>query len=594
MENVSPGWLARLCARGPRPVFAIAAVLATCTLLMGFFVDDYVHILSIEGRIPITTPADLFCFASGDADELRSVIGIVPFPWFTTPDLKLHFFRPLSSATMNLDHALFGRAPWAYHAHSVLWYLLMIHAVWLLYRRYLPALFACLALLLFAVDDGHWMTAGWWSNRNALVAAVPALYGFYAHLRWREDAWRWGLPLSLLGYALGLLGGETALAVFAYLGAYELFGARGPLAQRIRALVPGALLGVVYLIFYKLGNYGVHGSGIYVDPVSQFGEFLWQAPARFTLMLAQHFWTLPVEATVLNPATVWPLLAASLVLLVATIALARRAWAAAAPALRAPLGWLFIGALLSLAPVLATFPSGRLTLVPSIGGAAAIALLLVHGLRAGTPRFTRAVATALLVLHLVLAPLTWPFASLAIGFFDRRAAEVIAATDLDPVEVANQIVIIPSAPDPLLAFYPLVYREFNEELRPLGWWALSLAPHAHRLHRTGPNTLELEVVDGALITTGVEWLMRDPNIPFNIGEPIAWPGLTATVLTANGNSPTRIAFAFDGNLDNPPYQFLEWKEGRLAATTPPGIGEIHDLPRGKGLADLDFLLGRQP
>ena len=75
------------------------------------------------------------------------------------------------------------------------------------------------ALFLFAVDESHLFAALWLANRNALVAAVPVLFGLCAHLRWREDGWRWGLPLSLGGYVVGLLGGETALGALAYLAA---------------------------------------------------------------------------------------------------------------------------------------------------------------------------------------------------------------------------------------------------------------------------------------------------------------------------------------------------------------------------------------
>ena len=100
---------------------------------------------------------------------------------------------------------------------------------------------ACLALalLVFTLDSSHTWPVAWIANRNALVAAVPALLGLVAHLRWREQGWRPGLPLSMLGLGVGLLGGEAALGVFAYVGAYELVGARGGCAAE-RAIIVSA------------------------------------------------------------------------------------------------------------------------------------------------------------------------------------------------------------------------------------------------------------------------------------------------------------------------------------------------------------------
>ncbi len=68
---------------------------------------------------------------------------------------------------------------------------------------------------------------GWLANRNALVSTTAALLGLVMHLEWREARRPWALALSLVGFAVGLAAGETALGVLAYLLAYELLGARG-------------------------------------------------------------------------------------------------------------------------------------------------------------------------------------------------------------------------------------------------------------------------------------------------------------------------------------------------------------------------------
>src|SRR5450432_2154234 len=91
-------------------VLGVALVLPSLTA--GFFLDDYLQIAQLEGwsRVP-AHPLDLFAFTPRDrgaTDRLREA-GVAPY--FTAPGLRLAFLRPLSSALIWFDHALFGRLP---------------------------------------------------------------------------------------------------------------------------------------------------------------------------------------------------------------------------------------------------------------------------------------------------------------------------------------------------------------------------------------------------------------------------------------------------------------------------------------------------
>lgn len=261
-------------------VMVVTAFIAAPTLFTGFLVDDYMHLLTIRGVQTVATPFDLFRFAPGNADALFPFLSRGPLPWYTLPELKLHFFRPASSATMVLDHYLFGEFAFGYHLHSLLWYGLLTWAVYLLFRNRMAPPLAGLCCLLYIVDDGHIIPALWWSNRNAIVAAAPAVLGLVAHLKWREEGWRPGLPLSLVGYGLGLLGGETALGIFGYLIAWELFHRTDSWRGRVRALAPAGMLAVAYLTVYKVAGFGVYGSGVYLDPLAEWQTYLAALPAR--------------------------------------------------------------------------------------------------------------------------------------------------------------------------------------------------------------------------------------------------------------------------------------------------------------------------
>lgn len=98
---------------GPRGYYlavALAVVISLPTLGFGFFVDDYVHLATVEGHNAMGSPWDIFVFGTGDREEMRPYLEAGPFPWFMDPEFKGHFFRPLSSLAMALDYKLFGHS----------------------------------------------------------------------------------------------------------------------------------------------------------------------------------------------------------------------------------------------------------------------------------------------------------------------------------------------------------------------------------------------------------------------------------------------------------------------------------------------------
>jgi len=562
--------------RSMRFLLAGAALIMVPTLFAGFFFDDYVHLLTLRGEETVAAPFDLFCFARGNADTLYPFLNSGPYPWYTLPDLKLHFFRPLSSATMVLDHTLFGETAFLYHVHSLLWYVLLVWGVLLLYRRCMPAALASLCCLLYLVDDGHLIPALWWSNRNAIVAAAPALFGLVAHLRWREEHWRPGLPLSLLGYGLGLLGGETALGIFGYLIAYELLCPTTPWYNRVRALAPAGLLSVAYLLVYKWADFGVRGSGVYLDPIAEWRTYLAAAPSRMTELLGIQFFSLPSELSVVSNALGTLLVAAALMLTLLLGAGLVYLWKSFEPAERRLLLWMGLGSFIATLPVLATFPSGRLLLLPSIGGSVWIGLFIRKGFLATQEhraRLVRLLAGVFIILHLAIAPLHWLGASVAIPTIIHASEDAFREIEIDPVTTPTQRVITLFAADPYTGFYPLVMRQYLGYPNPRSWQTLSLAPFDHEITRTGPNQFEVQVLGGELLSTPFERLMRSEHYPYQPGEVVSLQGFTITILETGVWGPSRFRLTMDGPLESPDYVFLAWQAGRLSPIDWPAIGK---------------------
>jgi hypothetical protein len=117
------------------------------------------------------------------------------------------------------------------------------------------------------------------------------------------------------------------------------------------------------------------------------------------------------------------------------------------------------------------------------------------------------------------------------------------------------------APDFIMGLHPFFFRMLYRLPMPRSWRTLSWAPCPHRFRRTGPDTLELLLVDGELDAPGLA-----------VGDVVALDGMRARVLARNGRGPTRVEFRFDRPLDDPGLCFLAWRGGRLEHVVPPSIG----------------------
>ncbi|MSP91088.1 MAG: hypothetical protein EXR79_04680 [Myxococcales bacterium] len=572
---------------GPRaPWLAVvaAAALTLPGLGAGYMVDDHIHLAAVAGRLP-THPGvhDLYDFADGTPERLADQMDFA-YPWWTAPGLKLRFFRPLSSLFTWVDFAVLEGLPWAAHLVSLLWYLAMVLGVGVLLRRTVGGYAAGLAALLYAVDDAHWMPAVWLANRNALVSAAPALWGLIAWLRWREDGWRPGFPLALLGFVTGLLGGETAVGVFALVAAYELLGAVEPfsLLQRLRRLLPMLVLGAIYIATYKFLGYGSSQSGAYVDPTGEPWAFVVAAAARVPALAGAALLGLPVDLWVLDDWTRPPLILGGLLALYLFWRWVPRALATAAPAQRRHTRWLLAGGFLALLPMAATFPSSRVLTVPSLAGTLAVALVLVGG-AAASPASAGARGW-LIFIHGIVAPVVFVAGSLWVPVIQARFDKLLRSPAI--AAAADRTVIVPAPPDPFVGFYAPVVLAALDMPRPRRWWGLSMALHPCTLHRTAGDTVELEVHGGAMVRTDIERLLRSGRLPFAVGDNVRLRGMQATVRAVDDGWPTRVAFQFRGGVEQPGLVWLRWQDGELRPLVLPAVGGSVRLEREVGVVGI--------
>jgi len=561
-------------------ITTLGMVLLAPSLTIGFMLDDHTYLAAVEGRLALERhPLDLFSFITPEtnADLVREG----HLPWWTHPGLKARLFRPLSSALMWLDYSLFGRHALGYQLHSFLWFAALLLIWGRMLGRLVPGRIAGLALLIYAVDDAHLLPAAWIANRNAVVAAVPALLGLWAHLRYREEGWRPGRPLSLLGLALGLAGGEAAVGVMAYVLSYELLAAPGGWRERLAAIAPAVGLGVVYLVVYRALGYGFAGSGVYHDPLGSPAAFAANVALNLPTLLAGGLLGVPVMLAFLIPVVRIPFALLGLAGVGVLWIPFRNAIRALAPERQRSVRWLLGGAVLSLLPMAATLPHDRLLLVPFLGGSVVIAVFLAHAWDRVTARPRQpgrgriAVVGALLAAaHLALSPLALVGLGSWMGVQTRKGEAVALALEVRP-EVRD--IVLLSAPDFFVGMYvPIIRASVG---RPLPSWRLiSIAPAPHHARRTGPRTLELSVEKRHLLVPTFAMLFRTPDAPLEPGTRVTAGPLEVEILETRDGGPSRVALHFDRALEDPTLAFLFWREGALVEAPPPAIGEDLRIP----------------
>jgi hypothetical protein len=253
----------------------------------------------------------------------------------------------------------------------------------------------------------------------------------------------------------------------------------------------------------------------------------------------------------------------------------RAAWTVSSTTERRATGWMTAGALLSAIPFAGSPIGSRCIIIPWIGGAVAIALVLNRWWttlrqRSGlSNRLVGALCWGLAAIHLVFAPaqrLAGP--PLLRQMMYRNVAQAMEDPALSSARLTGRTLVILNTPDLRIGLQGYFFRQLYHLPMPASWRVLSWAPCAHRFRRTAVDTMEMTLLDGEL---------RAPYLAR--GQVIDLVGMQATVADVGRNGPTRVVFRFDRSLDDPTLVLLMWKDGRLQPVEAPAIGATLDVPR---------------
>ncbi|HVZ32983.1 MAG TPA: hypothetical protein VG963_11185, partial [Polyangiaceae bacterium] len=422
------------------------------SLFVGFSNDDLSHRLMLEGKDPGYSGGwlGLYDFTPPDLPTSR-VIDLGLFPWFTDPGLRLRFFRPLSSVSLALDHALFGRNAVLAHVQTLIWFAALVAIASRLYRRWFTPPAALLATLVFGLSGVHAIPLSWIASRHTLIAATFGLLALWAWSRYREERFSAGAPLALVALLAGLAASESALVAVPLLAAYEL-GTRG-LKRGLRGAAFPLGVALVYLILYAALGYGTQRSGFYVSPfetpLSYLAAMFWGMPALWTELLLG---VPSILSAMRGPSGQITFVVLGLGAAVGALCSLRALSRALPEQTRRTLLWSALGAALGLSALVGVLVSGRVLPLPEFAAAglggnalwAAWRLARGHQPSSGRKRWwwTLALVGLFQLAIPVLLRLAMPKAFARQGDVERRLAE---QADVGPCSSGGSVYLVNGA-----------------------------------------------------------------------------------------------------------------------------------------------------
>ena len=557
----------------------LAALLTAPSLGGGFLMDDYMLLARARGESRVyaepSGPLQLFELLSGKASDTLHGIDAGGLPWWSHPQLRMSFLRPLSSLSHYYELRHLSGLPALMHLHNILLYAALAALAALLYRRFSGSDAAAgLCALLFAVDYTHGAVVGWIANRNALLAALFGLGALWAH----DRAYRQGnraaaaLAVGLLGCSL--LAGEAGIATCAYLFAHALYVDPRSRARALLSLLPYGVVVLLWRAAFDALGHGSYAMGAYVDPGRHPVDFLWAVLERAPLLLLSQWGAPPAETRLLfNP------LGQQLHLAGAYLFCLLAAWLFWPVLSRDRVTRFYLlGMLLALLPICATTPMNRLLLFVGFGAMGLMGELLREVRQRRTHlwpgptkrRLMGGLAGLLVFVHLVLSPPTLAFqAAMPFGPPDAHERGLLLGP-LQPGDGQRDLVLL-NPPEVHYARVSLIMREARG-LPPPG----SLRPVAPgnagmTIERVDDRSLRIRP-DAGFCGSALRLFCGD-IAPVQVGTRIAVPGLTVDVeALGQDNLPTVALLRFSKPLHHDGLRLLQWDGQRYRPFVPPPVG----------------------
>ncbi|MDX1696024.1 MAG: hypothetical protein R3208_19820 [Ketobacteraceae bacterium] len=584
-----------------RPImllFVIAAILMSPALLAGFMGDDLMHLALFKKGLPISPPDDaslfgLFSFMNADPSRNRELMNLGLLPWWTYPEMKYAFWRPLSELTHGLDAALWPGNAVLMHAHSIAWYLILCSLVFRLYRHFHPQLpnrFLLAGFALYLLDASHGFTLSWIANRNGLIAATFGLASIYAYVKAHDENNLLLNVWSLVFLALALLAAELGVSTIGYLGAYALFIDKRNLIRSCLSVLPHILVVALWWVTYRqLGFGAANADAYYLDPVASPLAFLATLGQRLIVLFGSQWGLVPAEIYGFSGSNV-ELANTVLVISLAVVITTMLALFATLKQNRVARFWL-CGALFSSLPVCAALPHDRLLLFLGVGAMGVFLALmdsnpskqstqkLTDGLTGASSGLKRIFLVVFFVVHLVVSPLLLPVMAYSPKIWasqlDMTPAELRGVTN----PASKQLVLFNV---PMGSSMALTTWRFNAGLPvPDAIWPVNHVVSPIRIEGIDPHRLRLRK-EGGFVQNEEESVRAIASQPFHKGDQVELGDLRIRILAVENNRPTEIELTFTKALNDESLLFLSWDEETQSyrQLEPPAPGQVLELTPG--------------
>lgn len=553
----------------------VGAILSFPAYFADYQIDDWVHQARLRGH-PILPNAihpvvELFTFMDGTPAWHAYAVGGGSVPWYTRPDMLANLFRPVSSATHVLDHAIAPGVPFVAHAHNVLWYAIVIVLATLLFRMVyreraqLAGTVGGLAALIFALDEAHGLPVAWIANRNGIITCAFGIGVLMLHRR-ATLAGKWPLAAFAL-LPVGLLAGEATLAVTAYLFAHAVFLETGSWRSRLLRLVPYGVIVVVWRVLYSWYGYGTRGSGLYLDPAREPLAFALGLVERMPLLLGDQWTGVPaLQVNFFDAGLKWAVVAYCVLILTGLGWLMWRRVGKSATA-----RFWALGMLLATIPICATFPANRLLWFVGIGAAGLLAEFLVEAWSA-PGRVERWVARGLAVFHIGLAPLMFIGSAATVDFMADKMFETCEAIVPDDPSVEDKVAVFVNS-NALCAGHARVIRAVQGG----HVWSSSIlmASAVVDVEVIGIDEHTVEVrPEGGYHRRAPDQLFRKGEDPMPVGATVALDDATVTIVEHNADGYAAAArFRFEVPLRDPKLIWRSYEDWQVVEFVPPAPGE---------------------
>lgn len=281
----------------------VAVLLTFLSVQKGFIADDYFQrvILLYKGSRSLSYAMhNNFTVLTPNLTKSLIYNGILP--WWTSPNLTLSFFRPISALTNWIDYQLWENLPQLMHAQTIFWYALLCVFVAVFYRKLIrSAPIAGLAAFFFTVDVNHLTPVIWLADRDRLIVVLFGVIALLFHNLSRiKKSYLFGF-LAMLFFLLTLLVAELGIIIMSYLISYVIFFESSRFRSRLQTLLPYLIVIFGWLIVYRSQGYGVSATNLYIDPTKDFIRFILQALIRTPVLLVEQLF----NPSMLLPSYTW-------------------------------------------------------------------------------------------------------------------------------------------------------------------------------------------------------------------------------------------------------------------------------------------------